>query len=106
MIGWWRTETPVTVVSGGDPFSGDQAVVLATSYVLPGNKTLVAVASWAPTAFMATLRVDWATLRLDPAKVTTATFPAISNFQPGVGAWPLTRPFLVKPAGGCLLILG
>ena len=57
MVGWWQSEAPVVVRGGGggggdgNPFTGgNQEVVLVTSYVIPGVKTLVAVASWAPAA--------------------------------------------------------
>ena len=105
MLGWWLAEAPVAVAGQPDPFSGGaQAAVLATSYVIPGNKTLVALASWAPATVSASLVIDWAALGLDAARVTTVVQPAIAGFQPAA-SYTLGSPIAVEPKKGALLVI-
>lgn len=104
MVGWWLEESPVTVIGGGDPFAGEDAV-LATSYVIPGNRTLVALASWAATDVAVQLKVDWSALGLDPRQVTTMTAPRIANFQ-AEKSWPVGALVMVGRGKGYLLVLG
>merc|ERR1711865_996678 len=104
MVGWWLEETPVRVTNGADPFDGNNEVVLATSYVMPGEKTLVAIASWAPNAVQVTLTFNWTMLGLDPSSVKTVSAPAIDNFQKAA-SWPIGASFVVEPAHGWLLVI-
>jgi hypothetical protein len=58
MIGYWEKDCPVRT---------DRKDVLATAYVRNG-KTLISVASWAPTPVQAKLKIDWRTLGLSEQK--------------------------------------
>ncbi len=104
MVGWWLEEAPVTVIGGGDPWRGDAHAVLATSYVIPGNRTLVALASWAASTVTVRLQIDWVAPGLDPREVTSMTAPPIASFQRG-GSWAVGEALPVKPAEGLLLVL-
>jgi len=70
MIGYWDPQCPVLT---------DHPQVLATTYVKP-DKTLVALASWAPGSVNCSLMIDWQRLGLNPA-TAIMTAPAIDNFQ-------------------------
>lgn len=93
MIGWWVHDTPVTT---------DDKDVLATSYVRKGDRTLVALASWAPGATKVKLRVDWKALGLKPGRLVA---PAIPGFQPAASFAP-GEPIPVEPGKGWLLEAG
>lgn len=94
MIGWWVHDTPVTT-SNQD--------VLATSYVRKGQRTLVAIASWAPKAVDVKLAIDWKALGLSPRGATLRA-PAVDGFQPAATFAP-GQPIPVKPGKGWLLIV-
>jgi hypothetical protein len=94
MIGYWEQDCPVRT---GSPD------VLATAYVRPG-KTLVAVASWAKAPVECRLKIDWASLALDPAK-TVLTAPEVKDFQPARRFAP-TEAIPVAPGRGWVLIAG
>ncbi len=70
MVGYWDRACPVQT---------DNADVLATTYVKEG-KTLIAIASWAKDSARVRLRMDWAALKLDPAKATLWA-PRVQGFQ-------------------------
>ena len=76
--------------------------VLATAYVRPG-KTLVAVASWAKAPVECRLKIDWAALRLDPAKAVL-TAPEIKDFQPARRFAP-SEAIPVAPGRGWVLVV-
>ncbi len=92
MTGYWEQDCPVRT---GSP------EVLATAYVRPG-KTLVAVASWAKAPVECRLKIDWASLRLDPAKAVL-TAPEIKGFQPARRFAP-TEAIPVAPGRGWVLV--
>jgi len=93
MIGWWVHDAPVK--TGRDD-------VLATSYVRDG-KTLIALASWAPTVTKVKLHIDWKALGLKPGKAMLKA-PAVENFQSTVEFKP-SDAIPVEPGKGLLLIL-
>lgn len=104
MVGWWHPDVPVHLSNSTDPFSGVQDTVLATAYVAPGHRAVIAIASWAPDTRSVTLQVNWTALQLDPTSVTMAA-PAIAGFQ-DAKTWPSpTDPITVVPAKGWLLVL-
>lgn len=70
MIGYWSPDCPVK--TGNDK-------VLATVYKQQG-RTLVAIASWAPTDTTVQLDIDWKALGIDPAKASVKA-PAVAGFQ-------------------------
>ena len=94
MVGWWVHDTPVRT---GNPD------VLATSYVRKGDKTLVALASWAPGKAAVKLRIDWKALGLRPGRVKLVA-PAVEGFQPAAMFGP-GDAIPVEPGKGWLLIL-
>jgi len=77
MHGYWSASCPVRT---GRPD------VLATAYVRP-NRTLIALASWAPDDTECQLDIDWHALGLDPAKCRLRA-PAIEEFQPAADLAP------------------
>lgn len=93
MIGWWVHDTPVK--TGRDD-------VLATSYVRDG-KTLIALASWAPSKTTVKLQIDWKALGLKPGSVGLLA-PAVAGFQPAAKFKP-DDAIPVEPGKGWLLIL-
>lgn len=94
MIGWWVRDTPVKT---------DNPNVLATSYVRKGDKTLVALASWAPGTVQVKLAIDWKALGLDPKHVRLVA-TAVQNFQPAATFQP-GDAIPVEPGKGWLLEL-
>lgn len=92
MIGYWDKNP---VVSTSDPD------VLATVYVKK-EKTLIAIASWAPALVKVKLAIDWKALGLNPEKVKL-TVPAITQFQPAAAFLP-DEEIPVEPGKGWLLI--
>ena len=96
MIGWWEPEQPIHIRGSAD--------VLASSYVIKGRKTLVAVASWAATTSSITLDIHWETLGLAPGTVISVTAPAIEGFQPA-RSWGVGDSIDVAPGKGWMLIL-
>lgn len=95
MVGWWVHDTPVTT---------NNKDVLATSYVRKGDKTLVALASWAPDTSHVKLRIDWRALGLTPGKVRLVA-PAVAGFQPAAEFAP-GAAIPVEPGKGWLLVIG
>ena len=96
MIGWWEPESPVAIPQTTD--------VRATAYVIKGNKTLVAVASWAAASTSVTLAIDWTALGLAPGAVKTLVAPAIPNFQ-AAASFGVADHIVVPPAKGWLLVV-
>ena len=94
MIGWWVHDAPVK--TGRDD-------VLATSYVRKGNKTLIAIASWAPQTVDVRLAVDWKALGLSPGRVSL-TAPEIAGFQPRASFKP-SDVVSVEPGKGWLIVV-
>jgi hypothetical protein len=94
MVGWWVHDAPVG--TGRDD-------VLATAYVRKGERTLVALASWAPEKTAVPLRIDWKALGLAPGRATLVA-PAVEGFQPAATFAP-GQPIPVEPGKGWLLIL-
>ena len=92
MIGYWDTNS---VVKTSDPN------VLATAYLRKG-KTLISLASWAPTSVNVKLMIDWKALGLHPGKVKLIA-PAINKFQPEAIFSPADS-IPVEPTKGWLLI--
>jgi len=79
MVGWWDTD-PVVKVEGAQGCGKD---VVATAYVIPGQHTVVSVASWANATVTCNLSLDWAKIELDPKRVGKAVAPTIANPPPG-----------------------
>ncbi len=94
MIGWWVHDTPVKT---------DRDDVLATSYVRKGEKTLIALASWAPEKTEVKLSIDWRALGLSADKVTLVA-PAVDGFQPQATFKP-GDAIPVEPGKGWLLVV-
>lgn len=92
MIGYWNTNS---VVKASNPD------VLATAYLRKG-KTLISIASWAPTEVNIKLMIDWKALGLNPDKVKL-TGPAINKFQKAAIFSP-DDSIPVAPTKGWLLI--
>ena len=46
MAGFWQPDTPVRVADQPDIWQNDAGAVLATSYVVPGKRVLIALGSW------------------------------------------------------------
>ena len=88
MIGYWVPDCPVK--TGRDD-------ILATAYVRKG-RTLVAIASWAPTVEECKLKIDWKALGLDPAKATLYA-PPVEGIQPAAQFKP-DEAFPVVPGRG------
>ena len=93
MIGYWVKDNPVKTGS---------EKTLATLYSHPGEKTLIALATWEDADAKVTLSVDWAKLGLDPAKVTLHA-PAIEGFQTEASWRPGDE--ITVPKGKGLLII-
>jgi len=70
MIGYWSENCPVK--TGRDD-------ILATVYKKP-DRTLIALASWAPGPARIELKIDWESLGLDPNKCEMIA-PAVKDFQ-------------------------
>ena len=93
MIGWWDEGCPVRT---------GRADVLATAYVKP-DKTLIALASWAPDQTDVRLQWDWPALGLDAARARLVA-PEIPDFQPA-REWRSDEPIPVEPRRGWLIYL-
>jgi hypothetical protein len=94
MVGWWVHGTPVKT---------DRDDVLATSYVRKGNKTLIALASWAPAKVAVKLAIDWNALGLPPGKATLVA-PAVPGFQSQASFRP-GDAITVEPGKGWLIVV-
>ncbi len=84
------------------PVKTDRDTVSATVYQ-GRNRTLVAVASWAPETCQVQLAIDWRALKLDPAKASVYA-PPIAGFQTEA-AWKPGAALPVEPGRGWLLVL-
>jgi hypothetical protein len=93
MHGWWDPASPVRTGRND---------VLATAYVR-GNKTLIAVASWATDTVDLRLQIDWRQLGLNPARASIWA-PAIDRFQEAATFRP-GMPIRVVPGKGWLLVV-
>ncbi|PXV61578.1 hypothetical protein SAMN04487785_103262 [Dyella jiangningensis] len=93
MIGWWVHDAPVKT---------NRDDVLATSYVRKGNKTLIAIASWAPQKVDVKLLVDWKALGLSPRRVTLSA-PSVAGFQPQA-TFKVDEAIPVEPGKGWLIV--
>eukprot|EP01052_Picozoa_sp_SAG31_P008594 SAG31_NODE_437_length_15714_cov_8.527344_3_plen_159_part_00 len=103
MVGWWQPEAPVRISSNGtEDYS--QHGLYATSYVVPTERTLVAVASWAKSNVSFVLSVSWDTLRLNSTRVSTVRAPAITGLQ-CEATWAWGTELTVSPGQGILLVL-
>ncbi len=94
MVGWWVHDTPIRT---------DRDDVLVTSYVRKGQKTLVALASWAPQKTSVKLAIDWKALGLSAGKATLVATP-VDGFQQAATFKP-GDPIPVEPGKGWLLVL-
>jgi len=93
MWGFWDPACPVKT---------NRKDVYATAYVRNG-KTLVSLASWAPGPVLARLRVDWATLGLEPGRAGFYA-PPIKGFQPEA-KFKVGEDLPVAPGRGWLLLV-
>jgi hypothetical protein len=93
MSGFWDPDCPARMDSEG---------VFATAYIKKG-KTLVSVASWAPSARSTRLEFNWTTLGLEPSK-SGLYAPPIRGFQPEAKFRP-GEELPVAPGRGWLLLL-
>jgi hypothetical protein len=93
MIGYWVDNNPVKT---------DNDKVLATVYK-KDKKVMIAIASWADNDTSIKLKIDWAALGIDPAKVSI-TAPEINNFQPG-RKFGVNDAIPVAPKKGWLLVI-
>lgn len=94
MMGYWSPNCPVET---------GHKDVLATAYVIEGQRTLVALAGWAKEPVKCKLSIHWKTLGLDPAKVKL-TAPAIKDFQ-SAAAFKPGDPIPIEPGKGWLLVI-
>jgi hypothetical protein len=94
MIGYWNPDCPVKT---------NDRDVLATTYVIKGKHTMVAIGSWAKKDVKCTLSIDWNAIGLnaDKARITA---PAIKNFQPAAVFTP-NKAIPVPKGKGWLLII-
>ena len=87
MYGFWNVSRPVHVAVGSNETQESLCdKVKATSYVIPGVRTVVSVASWAHADANCTLQVDYSKLGFSKAQRTSAqaggfTMPKIQQFQ-------------------------
>ena len=97
LYGWWNKSCPVS--TGSDD-------ILATAYVIPGNKTLVAVASWSGKNESVLLDINWTRLGLNAANATVVA-PAIESFNRNTNAtsFKLGAPVIVPAYQGWLLVM-
>ena len=98
MVGWWDAAAPVVALAASRPTDN----ILATSYVVPGNRTLIAIASWAPQPTNVTLAINWTAIGLLPRSVCELHAPPIDGLQ-SARSWPREAPIRIDPAGGWLL---
>lgn len=111
MSGFWQPDTPVKVHDQVDIFVNDANAILATSYVVPVKRTLIAIGSWAAANTTVTLDVDWKVIGCAASAAgMTMKAPAIAGFQPAKDYGAVTQggalpPILVEPAKGGLYVL-
>jgi hypothetical protein len=85
------------------PIKTNRDDVLVTSYVRKGNKTLIALASWAPEKAEVKLAIDWKALGLSAGKVSLVA-PPVEGFQPRSTFKP-GDAISVEPGKGWLIVL-
>jgi hypothetical protein len=93
MVGYWDNSCPVKV---------DHPDIKATAYIKK-DKLLIAMASWAPDDAVASLKIDWKTLGIDPQKVTIKA-PEISQYQVAK-EWKVDEPIRIEKQKGWLIII-
>ena len=93
MTGYWSPQCPVRT---------SEPAVLATVYRRP-DRSLVALASWAPQTVEVTLQIDWQQLGLEPQHAQLR-LPAVHNLQEEA-ACSVGDPLTIKPAAGCFIII-
>ncbi|HLP58560.1 MAG TPA: glycoside hydrolase domain-containing protein, partial [Candidatus Deferrimicrobium sp.] len=94
MTGYWSPDCPVKT---------DNKDVLATTYVIKGKRTMVAIGSWAKKNVKCKLSIDWNALGLDINKARI-TAPVIKNFQPAAVLAP-NKAIPIPKGKGWLLII-
>ncbi len=94
MFGYWSPRCPIKT---------GRKDVLATAYVIPGKKTMIALASWADADVKVSLSIDWKALGLKASKKRLAA-PAIKEFQ-GAATFTPKDKILLPKGKGLLLIL-
>jgi hypothetical protein len=87
MIGYWNVSSPVRVSAGNLTQAALCDKVFATSYVIPGVRTVLSVASWADADTNCTLTVDYHQLGFTEAQSARARARGlvampIDQFQP------------------------
>ena len=102
MVGWWQPETPVHALRAGA--TSVLSSVKVTSYVVPGRRTLLALASWDPGNVSVVLGIDWPTLQLNASAVHKLSAPYIHGVQPQ-REWALDEPIRVQPEQGWLIMV-
>ena len=122
MSGWWESSPAVRTVpaAGGRRQQASSlcgTAVVATSYVISGKHTLVAVASWANTTVVCDFVVDWEQIGFNASSVTVATAPAVPAvpipstgfFFQNASAWKVTggrvQGVAVEPMRGWVFVL-
>jgi Family of unknown function (DUF6067) len=91
MIGYWVPDSPVKT---------DRADVLATVYQ-GKNHSLLAIASWAPTAVDVKLKINWQKLGIDPTHARVIA-PAVRDFQEARD-FGIDQPIPIVPGKGWLI---
>jgi hypothetical protein len=87
MFGFWNVSRPVHVIVGSNMTQNSLCKkVYATSYVVPGVRTVVSVASWADDDANCTLKVDYSKLGFNETQRKSAqangfVVPRIQQFQ-------------------------
>lgn len=94
MLGYWMADCPVQT---GHP------AVKATAYVHKGSRVAIALASWAEEPVDVNLKIDWAAVGLDPARVRV-TVPEIGMFQPALDS-PSLAALRVEPDKGWIVVV-
>merc|ERR1711865_812573 len=79
MVGWWREEAPVQAFVLNQHTRTEHVYV--TSYVVPGKRVLLAIATWAQEDVDVRLSINWTTLGLDPEHYSLLTAPAVAGLQ-------------------------
>jgi len=97
MHGWWDPDTPISVVA---PEGID---VRCTAYVIPGQRTLIAMASWSKQPVQITLDIDWLKVGLDPIDAVLEA-PEIDGVQ-SADTFSVAHPIPVDITAGWLLVL-
>lgn len=96
MLGYWSSNCPVKT---------NDKNILATAYIIKGEKTMISLASWAKKDTACQLSLDWKALGLDAKKVTF-TAPAIKDFQKAAAFKPGDKIPVPKGKGLLLIVSG